>query len=275
MTPLEAALSYATILKWKMLPVLNKRPVCEGGVYGATNDALELRKLWKRFPDAQPAVRCDRFFVVDIDPRNNGLDSWMDLLASKSLEISEWERKTWRALTGGNGIHWYFEHDKRLESVPLGQLLPGVDVKGNGKHYVLVPPAKTTGNYTWVNKPRNGPLYQAPEWLIAEILRRKSPRPHLRLLPPPGALPTSDNRVERARRYARYIEPAVAGESGHTHTLVTCIRICKGFSLDAEEGLEALRDWNQTCVPPWSERELKRKISEALRIGTMRAGALL
>jgi hypothetical protein len=272
----DAALAYAKY-GWAVLPIRDKRPLCSNGVYGATTDPHAVRAMWREHPDANIGVRCDWFFVVDIDPRNGGLDSWLELLCNKQGEITEWEHNTWRAGTGSGGTHVYFQADERLKNVPLGKIADGIDIKGNGKHYVLVSPSKTQGQYYWSNRPSRTELYRAPEWLIVEILRVKRP---LQLVAPPmpdslDNLGQSIDRVRRALSYVKHIEPAVSGQGGHTQTLVTAIRVCRGFALSETEGYLVMSEWNKTCQPPWSEKDLRRKVREALTRGQMAMGALL
>lgn len=75
---------------------------------------------------------------------------------------------------------------------------------------------------------------------------------------------------ERALKYARTIPPAISGQGGHDQTFETCLKICSGFDLTDEEAFEVLREWNLACQPPWSEPELKRKITEAQKIPSAR-----
>ncbi len=69
-------------------------------------------------------------------------------------------------------------------------------------------------------------------------------------------------------------DPAIAGQDGHKTTFLTCQRIVRGFGLDEETAYRLLCAWNARCDPPWSERELRRKIREAAERGTMTWGEL-
>ncbi len=73
------------------------------------------------------------------------------------------------------------------------------------------------------------------------------------------------NITDRARKYLAKIPPAVSDQGGHNQTFcAACVLVC-GFSLDRGSALELLREWNQSCDPPWSERELEHKIDSALK----------
>ena len=69
--------------------------------------------------------------------------------------------------------------------------------------------------------------------------------------------------AEYARRWLTKHGPAISGNFGHTHTYTAALTLVDGFGLDQGTALELLREWNQTCSPPWSERDLIRKIQQA------------
>ena len=71
--------------------------------------------------------------------------------------------------------------------------------------------------------------------------------------------------VEHARKWLASHGPAISGNDGHTHTFRAALALVKGFSLDEPTALDLLREWNRTCAPPWSDRELNRKIQQAIK----------
>lgn len=89
----------------------------------------------------------------------------------------------------------------------------------------------------------------------------------------PSAPPAPDTEA-RAAAYLARCEPAVSGNGGHRVTFDVAQRLVRGFSLDEETAYRLLADWNQRCDPPWSERELRRKVQQAARHGRMAEGAL-
>jgi hypothetical protein len=95
--------------------------------------------------------------------------------------------------------------------------------------------------------------------------------------PPPPALPATPAEVDvvdRARAYLARIEPAISGSYGGTHTLIVATKMVKGFGLDQRTAFGLLWEWNKTCQPPWSEKDLRRKVAEAARVGLMKPGAI-
>lgn len=79
--------------------------------------------------------------------------------------------------------------------------------------------------------------------------------------------------IERARKYLAKLPPAISGQGGHKTTFRTACILVRGFLLNPEQAMMLLQEWNQTCVPPWSERELEHKIAGA-RKATGRTGYL-
>lgn len=83
-----------------------------------------------------------------------------------------------------------------------------------------------------------------------------------------------DRIVARAEAYLRNCDPAIWGSDGSKVTLVTAMKIVRGFDLDEEIAFQLLWPWNLTCKPPWTERDLRRKIREANEKGKMVRGEL-
>jgi len=76
---------------------------------------------------------------------------------------------------------------------------------------------------------------------------------------------TEPDTVARARAYLAKIPGAVSGSGGHGQTYHAAMELVEGFGLDQETALALLREWNQTCVPPWTEPELAHKINSAAK----------
>lgn len=86
---------------------------------------------------------------------------------------------------------------------------------------------------------------------------------------------TAADAVTRARRYLAALPPAIAGQHGDLATFQACCRVARGFLLNDEDALCALREWNARCEPSWTERELAQKVRHARRYGREPLGHLL
>jgi hypothetical protein len=78
---------------------------------------------------------------------------------------------------------------------------------------------------------------------------------------PTGANP--DSVVERARAYVGRIPGAVSGQGGHNATFHVACCLILGFGLSVNDAFPILTDWNQSCVPPWTEADLMHKLDGA------------
>lgn len=102
-----------------------------------------------------------------------------------------------------------------------------------------------------------------------EAERRPSPKRR------PVACSAGFDAVERARRYLAHVEPAIAGAGGHRATFVAAAKLLHGFELSEEQAFALLaEEYNPRCVPPWSERDLRRKVAEAAKAHSARPSFL-
>ena len=70
---------------------------------------------------------------------------------------------------------------------------------------------------------------------------------------------------KRAEAYLATVAPAISGQRGHDQTFNAALKVVTGFDLTEDEALEVLKVWNETCQPPWNEKELSHKASEAVK----------
>ncbi len=82
-----------------------------------------------------------------MDPRHGG-DESLEALTARLAKLPD----TPMVLTGGGGWHYYFKHPGPGVHVPnsIGQLGPGLDVRGDGGYVVAPPSIHSSGrNYAW------------------------------------------------------------------------------------------------------------------------------
>lgn len=136
-SPLSYALLYIGLGLW-VLPLEpgTKKPLgrlVRNGFHDATNSAETARRWWGQHGDAGIgiAVKKSGWVVVDIDPRNGGLET-IDALEAKHGPL----QSDVLAYTGGGGEHRVFAA-QLVENLP-GKLGEGVDLKADG--YIAVEP---------------------------------------------------------------------------------------------------------------------------------------
>jgi hypothetical protein len=69
--------------------------------------------------------------------------------------------------------------------------------------------------------------------------------------------------MDRAAKYVAKMDQAVSGERGHDTTFHVACTLVLGFGLLPDEAWPIIAEWNQRCAPPWSEKDLRRKLDEA------------
>ncbi|MFO0083752.1 MAG: DUF3987 domain-containing protein [Phycisphaerales bacterium] len=93
--------------------------------------------------------------------------------------------------------------------------------------------------------------------------RKERPRSQTEALRTP-TFPAGDALLRRAAAYLDRIPPAVSGSGGHSQTYTAATAMVHGFGLDPETAFGLLWDrYNPRCQPPWLEKELRHKVSDA------------
>jgi len=72
--------------------------------------------------------------------------------------------------------------------------------------------------------------------------------------------------IGRAIKYLEKMPIAVDGNNGSAACFRVACVLRKEFALSIDESLEAIRDWNAACKPPWSEKELRHKLDGAGKV---------
>ena len=152
---LDAAIDYASrgLAVFPLIP-RDKAPITTHGVHEATTNFDQIKKWWKRYPEANIGIACGKvsggLLVVDLDRKPNGVDG-LDTLA-------EWEREngelpeTVRSITGSGGSHLLYRVDGTGKN-KVG-LLPGIDIRSDGGYIVAPPSIHPNGQtYEWEYDP--------------------------------------------------------------------------------------------------------------------------
>ena len=166
-TLLEHALTYART-GWAVLPLKprEKTPLTKHAVNDATTDAKQIKRWWKKWPDANIGVACgdaSGILVIDIDPRNDGDHTWISLTQDA---LADADLETLTSFTGGGGRHLVFEQP---EGRTRGHLGEGIDIKNSG--YIVAPPSNhpSGDGYLWDDP--DAEILPLPPELLALIVR--------------------------------------------------------------------------------------------------------
>lgn len=132
-------------------PSPGKHPIDRHGVKSARIDHSP-----SDFDKHNVAVACGHndLVVVDVDPRNGG----MDTLAGLEMAYGAMP-ETWKVRTGSGGLHFYYKGNIRSFS------LTGIDIQSIGKYVVAPPSSHATGNdYEWILSPDDTELAPLPDF---------------------------------------------------------------------------------------------------------------
>lgn len=124
-----------------------KHPIVKRSAVVSATDA-EWDSWVKKFPSMNLGILTGSdsgIFVLDVDPRHQGEESFQSLIQSiGSLP------ETLLAKTGGGGWHYVFKIPSGFEvKNSAGLLGEGLDIRGEGG-YIVVEPSITKGEYKWL-----------------------------------------------------------------------------------------------------------------------------
>lgn len=243
---LESALAYRE-RGWSPVPIPHrgKRPIIQWKIF-QTKIASEgeIRGWWESTPTYGVGIvtgRVSGLVVVDIDPRNGGLESWLD-----------WEERYGRFPTlsvksGGGGFHYYYRHP---DGDPVGKregFLKGVDISAEGAQVVAPPSVHASGvAYEWADEEFG--VAELPPPLL-EQLRGKAQRP-----------PVGDSAKKRRGLTMEEVFDGADIPEGNRDVLLTQIAGFLAAAADAYAPVYAqLTVVNQKrCKPPLPDADVER-----------------
>lgn len=166
--------------------------------------------------------------------------------------------RTLTARSGSGGEHRVYRFASRHDPGSVSDRRVGVgwDVKRSGQ-FVAAPSRHASGGaYEWTDAV---PIAELPDDLYERIRKLAAP--------PPASIGTSDM-AARARAYVDKMPPAISGSGGHAATFAVARKLVQDFRLGAGDAWGILCEYNRRCEPPWSEKDLRHKLEDALRAHT-------
>lgn len=142
-----------------------------------------------------------------------------------------------------------------------------IDLRTDGGLEVLPPSRTDQGGYSWLG-PGLLRREELPAASLGWIQRQTAPQDKHFAGPSrvgeagEGGHPA--RKVEKARAYLATMEGAVSGRRGHDRTYRAACVLARRFGLSFEEAWPLLLEWNERCEPPWTEKELAHKLTDAL-----------
>jgi hypothetical protein len=136
--------------------------LCPNGHKNATVNKKVINRWWDRKPNWNIAT--PKFLRVDVDTKADGLANWGDLMASMG-GLHDYVM----VHSPSGGQHWYFLPGTNSgHTNQTGKLPAGIDVRGDGSGYTLLPPSNhVMGLYQWGRRhPKEYEIPAAPDWLL-------------------------------------------------------------------------------------------------------------
>lgn len=144
--------------------------------------------------------------------------------------------------------------DRKVKDLPRVMRIPGF-IHQKRKPHVFVE----------LLKAETDPQYSVADLIAFLDLSLDTPNGNnVVVAPPPKDVLEAPNRIDRCERYMEKVDPAVEGQSGDAHTLMVAM-IGGDFGLSDSEFWPLFLRWNETCQPPWEDRDLERKLRNAHR----------
>lgn len=219
-----------------------KHPRLSNGHNGATTDPDQIRRWWRRWPNANIGIATGErsgLLVLDVDT-----DEDADGFAS--LAALEGEHgplpQTLTVVTGGGGRHVYLKYPTGCGiRISAGKVGRGLDVRGEGG-YVVAPPSRThKGPYKVINT--KAPA-EPPAWLL-EAARA------------PHSAPEGNTHEDRPRVVSATLDGDPIPEGRRNDELTRIAGSLRARGLEREELEEELLAVNAArCSPPLEAAEV-------------------
>ena len=241
---------------WSVVPVGPNGPLVRWAKYQtALPTADEVREWWHRWPAANVSIATGALsgvVVVDLDRgHSDGVDGAASIRRA-GLDLPE----TRSVRTPRGGIHAYYRHPGgRLPCVT--DLLPGVDLKGDGGLAMAPPSSRPDGAYAGIPETRGLPLADLPGWVLERATGRRAPA---------GVTTDPDG-------WADLWAGAPEGQRN-----ATCARLAghlAAHGIGQAEAMALLAMWADRCAPPLTLDEVATTVASVYRTDRRQAPALV
>ena len=182
-SPLDVALAFASI-GLTVFPCRErddgdykmKAPYIAGGFKKASDDPVQIRSWWAKFPNALIGLVTGQeagLFVLDVDEGVNkcGMQSLEDLNLG--------DLKTWTVKTQNKGLHFYFRYppDEIIGS-GANKIGQNIDHRANNGYVIAAGSCTKRGRYEFVKgrEPWTVDLMEVPEIILAKLKEKYQPQ---------------------------------------------------------------------------------------------------
>lgn len=302
-TRLDCALALAR-LGYRIFPLRpgSKEPYRkEGWKAIMTTDEARITQWFAERTDMNYAVVCDPYHVI-LDP-----DEGLNKQGRKKQGVANFRRaeeealgfvedsifdNTLRVRTPKGGVHLYFNAEHGYAN-SAGTIIPDVDVRGPDG-YVVGPecatfddPEHNTVEGTYVIESDASNIADLPSWLKQKLETGGTVGQRASNAGSAAHAVDTPHAIETACRLLRERKPALEGESGDHHTVMTAMAL-KDYGVSEDKAFELIfgkilfapdrdhpegRSWNDMCEPPWEFDDLRTKVHNAYKYGNRQIGS--
>jgi hypothetical protein len=246
-----------------------KRPFLKDWPALATTDEDTIRKWWseKNYNYGVAMLPDDNLIVLDYDMKE-GQQGAKALEAHDALEMCE----SLRVRTASGGAHIYGKVPEGVK-VPnsASKVAKNVDVRGNARASFVVGPGSTIQGSPY-EITADKPLEEFPTWVVKKASSdRKTTTAKQGEILVTLDLPES---LKAARSYlVGHAPEALEGAGGDNTTFQVAARV-KDFGLSEDAAFELMAEhWNEEkASPPWDLDQLRVKVANAYRHGSLPIG---
>ena len=239
-----------------------------------TTDAEKIRQWFDTRPGMNYGVCAGAdHVVVDLDQpttlkpdKKDGIAVFNSVQAAE--DIDDWATgNTFCVESPSGGRHMYFNVREAVANAH--RFPPGIDIRGF--HGYVVGPGSvlvegqckdtdTPGSYEVVD---DLPVLDAPPWIMSRLKKNVGESPDRVKRKILVDLDTLES-LSQAKKFLEQRKPAVEGEGGDHHTLMTAMRVID-FGVSEETCLELMQPWNDKCDPPWEVTGAKGTLEEKIK----------
>lgn len=203
----------------------------------------EITALWCKYPNANIALRTDKFIVLDVD--RHEIDGFESL---KKLHHPEWFANTLTEKTAHNGLHFFYRKPKNIKMTQVIGILPGVDLKANKNNYVVVAPSTFDyGNYKWLTI---SPMKDVPKDMLEWIQAKKGVVNRVKIST------VFNNGLTKAGEKINILYNGLGDIGKRNDTLASLMGWLLRQGIDAEQAFNLCINANNNTPNPLSEREV-------------------
>lgn len=238
---------------WRKFPLVpeTKRPAVQGWPTWEGEVTTE--------PYGIPTGARNCVWVLDLDEKNGKSGSQELNEACGANDFPE----TYSVRTPSGGWHLYFEWDPERPIRNRTNVLPGVDVRGEGGYVCAGGPYSVTD--------ARQPI-RAPEWLYQIVCRSEEVPTVADAIGPDH--PDWQWRLDHAAAWLATVPPCIQGRGGDAQLAGVALRLMRTYELPTDTALVLLEPYNARCEPPWDASEIVRKLLWAAQKGTGPTGML-